>query len=109
MLRCRQEARARFAKLRSDVQEKLELLDNKHVQDVASQLQKLSKGLAEFYEEMHRLNKENENLFPVEVDLNDSAFIYDRNTEILPPDENEPAEDDEQDDNDDDDENLLGQ
>ncbi|CAG7832799.1 unnamed protein product [Allacma fusca] len=88
VLRCRQEARGRFAQLRSDVQVKLELLDNKHVQDVAAQLQKLSKGLAEFYEEIHRLSKENENLFPVEVDLTDTAFIYDGTLEVLPPDEN---------------------
>lgn len=87
VLRCRQEARARFGQLRSDVQVKLELLDNKHVQDVANQLQKLSKGLAEFYEDMHELSKENENLFPVEVDLTDNAFIYEKSFEILPPDE----------------------
>lgn len=71
-----------------DVQVKLELLDNKHVQDVATQLQKLSQGLADFYDEMHRLGEENENLFPVEVDLADSAFLYDGNFEVLPPDEN---------------------
>lgn len=34
ILRCRQDARARFAKLRSDVSVKMEMLDNKHVQDV---------------------------------------------------------------------------
>ena len=32
VLRCRADARQRFAKLRSDVMVKLELLDNKHVQ-----------------------------------------------------------------------------
>jgi hypothetical protein len=68
----------------------LELLDNKHVQDVAAQLQKLSKGLADFYEEMNRMSLENENLFPVEVDLTDTAFIYDGTFEILPPDEEDP-------------------
>ena len=30
ILRCRQEARTRFAKMRSDVLVKMELLDNKH-------------------------------------------------------------------------------
>ena len=34
VLRCRAEARRRFAAMRSDVLVKLELLDNKHVQDV---------------------------------------------------------------------------
>jgi len=90
-LRCRQEARIKFAQLRSDVQEKLELLDNKHVQDIASQLQKLSKGLADYYDEVNAISRENEHLFPVEVDLNDAAFIYDKSSEILPPDE-EPYE-----------------
>ena len=32
VLRCRQEARARFAKMRKDVLEKIELLDQKHGQ-----------------------------------------------------------------------------
>jgi len=29
-------------------------------------------------------------LFPVEVDLSDSAFIYDKSFEVLPPDEDTP-------------------
>ncbi|XP_021928548.1 PRKCA-binding protein, partial [Zootermopsis nevadensis] len=49
ILRCRQDARARFARLRSDVLVKMELLDNKHVQDVVWQLQRLVAGLAEFH------------------------------------------------------------
>jgi hypothetical protein len=92
VLRCRQEARARFAQLRSDVGVKLELLDNKHVQDVAGQLQRLSAGLATFYEDVHRLSKENEGLFPVEVDLTDSAFMYEGSFETLPPDEDTEPE-----------------
>jgi len=94
ILRCRQEARAKFAQLRSDVQVKMELLDNKHVQDVATQLQRFSKGLAEFYEDIHQLTVENEGLFPVEVDLTDNAFIYEQSFETLPPDEdNEDCQD----------------
>ena len=38
MLRCRSEARKRFAAIRSDVLVKLELLDNKHVQDIVHQV-----------------------------------------------------------------------
>ena len=38
VLRCRSEARARFASIRSDVMVKLELLDNKHVQDIVHQV-----------------------------------------------------------------------
>ncbi|XP_021967045.1 PRKCA-binding protein isoform X2 [Folsomia candida] len=93
ILRCRQEARMKFAQLRSDVQVKMELLDNKHVQDVATQLQKFSKGLAEFYDNIHQLTQENEGLFPVEVDLTDNAFIYEHSFETLPPDEDNPDED----------------
>lgn len=75
ILRCRQEARARFAKLRSDVLVKLELLDNKHVQDVVWQLQKFAAGLAKYYASTRDLLSA-VTLFPVEVDLSHSAFQY---------------------------------
>ncbi len=38
ILRCRQLARQKFAKMRQDVLVKLELLDQKHVQDIIFQL-----------------------------------------------------------------------
>ncbi|KAG5321498.1 PICK1 protein, partial [Acromyrmex heyeri] len=75
ILRCRQEARARFAKLRSDVLIKLELLDNKHVQDVVWQLHKFAAGLAKYYANTRDLLS-TVTLFPVEVDLSHSAFQY---------------------------------
>jgi hypothetical protein len=75
ILRCRQDARTRFARLRSDVLVKLELLDNKHVQDVVWQLQRLVAGLAEFHRDTLSLLKGN-SLFPIEVDLSRSAFQY---------------------------------
>lgn len=75
ILRCRQDARARFARLRSDVLVKLELLDNKHVQDVVWQLQRLVAGLAEFHGDTLTLLQGN-SLFPIEVDLSRSAFQY---------------------------------
>ncbi|KMQ84007.1 prkca-binding protein [Lasius niger] len=75
VLRCRQEARARFAKLRSDVLVKLELLDNKHVQDVVWQLHKFAAGLAKYYASTRDLLSA-VMLFPVEVDLSHSAFQY---------------------------------
>ncbi|XP_071644106.1 PRKCA-binding protein isoform X2 [Temnothorax longispinosus] len=75
VLRCRQEARARFAKLRSDVLVKLELLDNKHVQDVVWQLHKFAAGLAKYYANTRDLLS-TVTLFPVEVDLSHSAFQY---------------------------------
>ncbi|XP_046837864.1 PRKCA-binding protein isoform X2 [Vespa crabro] len=75
VLRCRQEARAKFAKLRADVLVKLELLDNKHVQDVVWQLQKFASGLAKYYANSADLLSA-VTLFPVEVDLSHSAFQY---------------------------------
>ncbi|KAI4495744.1 hypothetical protein M0802_008367 [Mischocyttarus mexicanus] len=75
VLRCRQEARAKFAKLRADVLVKLELLDNKHVQDVVWQLQKFASGLAKYYANTTELLSA-VTLFPVEVDLSNSAFQY---------------------------------
>lgn len=76
VLRCRQEARAKFAKLRADVLVKLELLDNKHVQDVVWQLQKFAAGLAKYYADTRDLLSSEASLFPVEVDLSTSAFQY---------------------------------
>lgn len=75
ILRCRQDARVKFAKLRSDVLVKLELLDNKHVQDVVWQLQKFAAGLAEYHANCRDLLA-SATLFPVEVDLSQSAFQY---------------------------------
>nr|CAD7592196.1 unnamed protein product [Timema genevievae] len=75
ILRCRQDARARFARLRSDVLVKIELLDNKHVQDIVWQLQRFVSGLVEFHRETYQLLKGN-SLFPIEVDLSRSAFQY---------------------------------
>lgn len=88
VLRCRQEARSKFAKLRSDVLVKLELLDNKHVQDVVWQLQKFASGLAKCHAESRDLLSEAA-LFPVEVDLSRSAFQYKTGTAIQPSDDDE--------------------
>ena len=41
VLRCRADARKRFAAMRSDVLVKLELLDNKHVQDIVHQVREI--------------------------------------------------------------------
>ena len=50
VLRCRSDARQRFARLRSDVLVKLEMLDNKHVQDIVFQLKRLMSGLSKFHQ-----------------------------------------------------------
>ena len=57
VLRCRSEARQRFARLRSDVLVKLELLDNKHVQDIVFQLKRLMAGLSKFHKVKNQFEK----------------------------------------------------
>jgi len=91
ILRCRQDARSKFAKLRSDVLVKLELLDQKHVQDIVHQLQRLITALAHYHTECHEIMKKTR-IFPIEVDLSYSAFVYE-STSQEPEDEND--EDDE--------------
>ncbi|KAI5719856.1 hypothetical protein M8J76_015963 [Diaphorina citri] len=95
ILRCRQDARLRFAALRSDVLVKLELLDNKHVQDVVCQLQRLIAGLASYHSTNIDLLREN-SLFPIEMDLSRSAFQYECNQ--VPSYDNSNEEDDQGDD-----------
>ncbi|XP_062546257.1 PRKCA-binding protein isoform X2 [Armigeres subalbatus] len=76
ILRCRQEARVKFAKLRSDVLEKMELLECKHARDLASQLRKFIQGLSTLATETVERLESIPNLFPIEVDLKASAFQY---------------------------------
>ncbi|XP_069193239.1 PRKCA-binding protein isoform X1 [Procambarus clarkii] len=68
ILRCRQEARAKFAKLRSDVLVKLELLDSKHVQHLTEQLTRLIGGLATYHCQCQELMHD-KNWFPIELDM----------------------------------------
>uniref|UniRef100_A0AAY4C8J7 PRKCA-binding protein n=1 Tax=Denticeps clupeoides TaxID=299321 RepID=A0AAY4C8J7_9TELE len=75
ILRCRQEARARFAKMRKDVLEKIELLDQKHVQDIVFQLQRFVSGMSHYYDECYAVLKEAD-VFPIEVDLTRTMTNY---------------------------------
>ncbi|XP_018336132.1 PRKCA-binding protein isoform X2 [Agrilus planipennis] len=81
ILRCRQVARTRFAKLRSDVLVKMELLENKHVQSLGGHLTKLIEAFAELHKKTLELLS-GPALFPVEVDLSNSAFQYKSTTPI---------------------------
>uniref|UniRef100_A0A4W6DM42 PRKCA-binding protein n=1 Tax=Lates calcarifer TaxID=8187 RepID=A0A4W6DM42_LATCA len=72
---CRQEARARFAKMRKDVLEKIELLDQKHVQDIVFQLQRFVSGMSHYYDECYAVLKEAD-VFPIEVDLSRTMINY---------------------------------
>jgi hypothetical protein len=76
ILRCRQEARAKFAKLRNDVLEKIELLEAKHAQNLADNLKKLLEGLAKFTQDAIVKFESTKGLFPIEVDLRSDAFTY---------------------------------
>eukprot|EP00095_Tigriopus_kingsejongensis_P008324 maker-scaffold1724_size29877-snap-gene-0.8 protein:Tk08324 transcript:maker-scaffold1724_size29877-snap-gene-0.8-mRNA-1 annotation:"prkca-binding protein" len=93
VLRCRSDARKRFAKLRSDVLVKLELLDNKHVQDIVFQLRRLMSGLTTFHQECAHLMK-GAKLFPIEVDLTRHAFQYTSTNPILQDDDDDEHVDD---------------
>ncbi|XP_015920690.1 PRKCA-binding protein isoform X1 [Parasteatoda tepidariorum] len=95
ILRCRQDARLRFSKLRSDVQVKLELLDQKHVQDIVFQMNRLLSALSQYNENCYQLMQET-NVFPIELDLPQTTFQYP--DAVLPPayhDEEEEDDDDE--------------
>lgn len=74
VLRCRQEARKRFAALRSDVLVKLELLDQKHVHNIATQIIQFITLLEKFNSSCHSLMSEN-CLFPIELDLSKSCLL----------------------------------
>lgn len=83
ILRCRQLARQRFAKLRADVLVKMELLDSKHVQQLGGQLVRITKGLSELHKK-HLEALSGPALFPVEVDLSNSAFQYKSTMPVVP-------------------------
>jgi len=67
-LRCRQDARGAFAKQRSDVMVKLELLDSKHVQHLTTQLTRMLTVLADYHQDCQQLMHD-KHWFPIELDL----------------------------------------
>ncbi|XP_070612271.1 PRKCA-binding protein [Erythrolamprus reginae] len=75
ILRCRQEARSRFSKIRKDVLEKMELLDQKHVQDIVFQLQRFVSTLSKYYDDCYAVLREAD-VFPIEVDLARTTLSY---------------------------------
>ncbi|KAJ1115578.1 hypothetical protein NDU88_003800 [Pleurodeles waltl] len=75
VLRCRQEARSRFAKMRKDVLEKVELLDQKHVQDIVFQLQRFVSTMSRYYDDCYAVLRDAD-VFPIEVDLARTTLTY---------------------------------
>ncbi|KAM7352527.1 protein interacting with PRKCA 1 isoform 2-T2 [Cochliomyia hominivorax] len=93
ILRCRQDARGKFAKLRTDVLEKMELLECKHANDLSRQLRSLLDSLARLNKSIIDRMDALPNLFPIEVDFKDTDFQYKSN--VLEPqklDDNEEEE-----------------
>ncbi|KAG9279191.1 PRKCA-binding protein [Astyanax mexicanus] len=88
ILRCRQEARSRFAKMRKDVLEKIELLDQKHVQDIVFQLQRFVSGMSRYYDECYAVLKEAD-VFPIEVDLSRTTINYSSQSQSYEDEEEE--------------------
>ena len=86
ILRCRQEARKEFARLRADVLVKIELLDNKHVQDTVIQLQKFVAEIAAFHTQCYSVVK-GATVFPIEVDLFEKTFNYNPSGQLNEQDE----------------------
>lgn len=70
MLRCRQSARSKFSKLRADVLAKVELLDQKHVQHLSSQLLKMITTINDYNSVCFNLFKQ-AHKFPLEMDLSE--------------------------------------
>lgn len=68
VLRCRQEAREKFSQLRTDVTQKIELLDQKHVQHLSSQLLKMISALHKYNEVCLKLFQQCTK-FPLDMDL----------------------------------------
>ncbi|KAK2544130.1 Pick1 [Columba livia] len=79
ILRCRQEARTRFAKMRKDVLEKIELLDQKHVQDIVFQLQRFVSTMSKYYDDCYAVLRDAD-VFPIEVDLARTTLNYGQDT-----------------------------
>uniref|UniRef100_A0A4W5JCU7 PRKCA-binding protein n=1 Tax=Hucho hucho TaxID=62062 RepID=A0A4W5JCU7_9TELE len=117
VLRCRQEARTRFAKMRKDVLEKIELLDQKHglfslcvclpwrivlsinalsIQDIVFQLQRFVSGMSRYYDECYAVLKEAD-VFPIEVDLSRTMINYGSQSRSFTEEEEEGGGSEEQD------------
>ncbi|KAJ1062532.1 hypothetical protein K5549_018567, partial [Capra hircus] len=94
ILRCRQEARARFSQMRKDVLEKMELLDQKHVQDIVFQLQRFVSTMSKYYNDCYSVLR-GADVFPIEVDLAHTTLAYGLSQDEFTDGEDEEDEDEE--------------
>ncbi|XP_013383872.1 PRKCA-binding protein-like [Lingula anatina] len=77
--------------MRSDVLVKIELLDQKHVQDIVFQLQRLVTAMSKYHNDCQVVLKEAD-VFPIEVDLARSTFTYDTSNQFNDNEEDEEEE-----------------
>ncbi|MFH4977931.1 hypothetical protein AB6A40_004640 [Gnathostoma spinigerum] len=89
MLRCRAESRKKFIKWRSDVMVKLELLDQKHVRDLAVQLSSFVKAMMNAHTECRDIIAKTKDMFPVEVDLAQISTKYNTSGKLSEDDSDE--------------------
>ncbi|CAJ0603026.1 unnamed protein product [Cylicocyclus nassatus] len=68
MLRCRQETRQKFVQMRNDVMVKIELLDQKHVRDIALHLTNFASVMKEHLSECSSVLQNTQNS-PIEIDI----------------------------------------
>ncbi|XGW25505.1 hypothetical protein V3C99_006713 [Haemonchus contortus] len=68
MLRCRQETRQKFIQMRNDVMIKIELLDQKHVRDIAQHLANLATVMKDCLAECSSALQNTQNT-PIEIDI----------------------------------------
>ncbi|XP_061394475.1 PRKCA-binding protein [Musca vetustissima] len=94
ILRCRQDARTKFAKLRTDVLEKMELLECKHANDLTKQLRSLLDCLGQLSGSIVERMESLPSLFPIEVDFKETDFQY--KSKILEPQKLDDDEEEEQ-------------
>lgn len=91
VLRCRQEARKKFSQLRSDVAAKIELLDQKHVQHLSSQLLIMITALNHYNNVCLKLFQECSK-FPLDMDLSQCFdFNYTDEQNLTEDNDDEPA------------------
>ncbi|KAK5965109.1 hypothetical protein GCK32_019772 [Trichostrongylus colubriformis] len=68
MLRCRQETRQKFVQMRNDVMIKIELLDQKHVRDIAQHLANYASVMKDCLSDCSSLLQHTQNT-PIEIDI----------------------------------------
>ncbi|CAJ0579759.1 unnamed protein product, partial [Mesorhabditis spiculigera] len=78
MLRCRQETRQRFVRMRNDVMVKIELLDQKHVRDIAQQLTNLVGVLRDCQSDCSKALLNTPMAVPVEIDIIQKSHKFDQ-------------------------------